>query len=87
MAAIDDTAMEGHGSRNGTLWKGARLNPHQKMPCVVCADNCALVATYTGRRGGLAHGLAPAQRRISGTRRTISTRSRSARLNIVSDGR
>ena len=45
VAAIDDTAMEGHGSRNGTLWKGARLNPHQKMPCVACADNCALAAT------------------------------------------
>ena len=38
----------GRKSRGGDrrCHDGARLNPHQRMPCVACADNCALATAY-----------------------------------------
>ena len=50
-------AAESHpASRNGTLWTGARLNPHEKMPRSPVKTIARWPRPKTGRSGGLAQG-------------------------------
>ena len=72
-------------SRNGTLWTGSRLNPHQKIPWSPVKTSARWPQPTAGRSGGLAHEFAPAQHRISSIRCLISTCSRSARFHLVSN--